>query len=141
MPPAAAALGGIWVPSMYRNIKKYTTFAQLANRCPLALVKRGNAEGFKLAEVTGKTVLLKSGNGASLFLGDTGDYFFVDIVSARIMAQKNPGVSVAMKMATDGGNIPWSVYYWMHWVQQNDAETYREDLPRRPRRALSRRAR
>ncbi|CAK7243615.1 MAG: hypothetical protein STHCBS139747_005141 [Sporothrix thermara] len=191
---AAAALGGIWVPAMYRDTaKSYTTFAQLANRCPLALIQR-NAPGsssaasatpFQLADVVGKTVLLKSGNGASvglyfkmllreqgidptavhfvqdlagpmlskLFQGGMGDYFLIDIVSARIMASKNPDVSVVLEMATAGGDIPWSVYYCetasmadapavvdaqrrfcialdqgMQYVQENDAETYRDDL-------------
>lgn len=181
---AAAALGGIWVPSVYgTNTKDYTTFAQLSNRCPLALVKRGGAEGFKLADVVGKTVLVKSGGAASpalffkmllrengldpasvcvqdlsdsrvteLFQAGTGDYLVADVVSARVIALSNPGVSVAMEMVTDGGGeCPWSVYYCetasmtasavdlqkrfstalekgMHWLQQNDAETFRKDL-------------
>ncbi|CAK7224518.1 hypothetical protein SCUCBS95973_005544 [Sporothrix curviconia] len=190
---AAAALGGIWVPSMYRHTAtSYTTFAQLANRCPLALVQRGPAPAaadkstFQLADVVGKTVLLKSGNGASvglyfkmllreqgidpaavhfvqdlagpmlstLFQGGMGDYFLIDVVSARVMAAKNPGVSVVLEMATagGGGDIPWSVYYCetasialpgvadaqrrfclalekgMQYVLQHDAETYKADL-------------
>ncbi|KIH88720.1 hypothetical protein SPBR_07803 [Sporothrix brasiliensis 5110] len=128
---AAAALGGIWVPSMYRSAgKQYTAFAQLSNRCPLALVARGG--------VVDKTVLLKSGNGASvglffkmllrehgldpaadlagpmlhaLFEGGLGDYFVLDIVSARILAQTNADVHVVLEMAADGDAIPWSVYY------------------------------
>lgn len=189
---AAAALGGIWVPSMYRNTAKdYTTFAQISNRCPLALVQRGGISAaatttktFQLADVVDKTVLVLSGNGASiglyfkmllrehgidassvhfvqdlagpmlssLFQGGMGDYFLVDIVSARVMAQKNPDVSVVLEMATGGGDIPWSVYYCeteaitspavvdaqkrfcialekgMQYVVQNNAETYRDDL-------------
>lgn len=66
---ADLALGGIWVPSMYRNrVKNYTVFAQIANRSPLALVKRGPREGFKLTDVVGSTVLMKSGGGASVGL-------------------------------------------------------------------------
>ncbi|RDW63212.1 ABC transporter substrate-binding protein [Aspergillus mulundensis] len=68
---ADAALGGIWVPSMYRSRStSYTAFAQVANRSPLALLKRGSSEGFQLSasELAGKTVLLKSGNGASVGL-------------------------------------------------------------------------
>ncbi|KAI6081595.1 periplasmic binding protein-like II [Hypoxylon rubiginosum] len=66
---AAAALGGIWVPSMYRDrVKEYTVFAQLSNRCPLALIARGPVDGFKLTDLLGKTVLMKSGNGASVGL-------------------------------------------------------------------------
>lgn len=184
---ASAALGGVWVPSMYRETaKKYTTFAQMLNRCPLALVQRGglSSDKFKIADVVGKTVLLKSGNGASvglyfkmllrensidpssvhfvqdlagpmlstLFQGGMGDYFFIDIISARIMARKNPDVKVVFETAASGGDIPWSVYYCetestsspdfmdaqkrfcmalekgVCYVVQNDAETYRDDL-------------
>lgn len=36
---ADMALGGIWVPSMYRDrVEHYTVFAQIANRCPLAIL-------------------------------------------------------------------------------------------------------
>lgn len=66
---ADMALGGIWVPSMYRErVENYTVFAQIANRCPLALLKRGPAEDFKLTDVAQKTVLMKSGGGASVGL-------------------------------------------------------------------------
>ncbi|KAK5125288.1 hypothetical protein LTR85_000964 [Meristemomyces frigidus] len=66
---ADMALGGIWVPSMYRDrVKHYTVFAQIANRSPLAILRRGHSEGFKLADTAGKTVLMKSGGGASVGL-------------------------------------------------------------------------
>ena len=68
---ADMALGGIWVPSMYRDrVKNYTVFAQIANRSPLALIRRGGqgSKGFKLADVAGRTVLMKSGGGASVGL-------------------------------------------------------------------------
>lgn len=66
---ADMALGGIWVPSMYRDrVEHYTVFAQIANRAPLAIVKRGPVGDFKLADVAGKTVLMKSGGGASVGL-------------------------------------------------------------------------
>ncbi|KAM0313836.1 hypothetical protein ACHAO8_005227 [Botrytis cinerea] len=66
---ADMALGGIWVPSMYRDrVKNYTVFAQIANRCPLALLRRGHDEGFKLSDMIGSTVLMKSGGGASVGL-------------------------------------------------------------------------
>ncbi|KAJ5648779.1 hypothetical protein N7490_005151 [Penicillium lividum] len=66
---ADMALGGIWVPAMYRNrAENYTVFAQIANRCPLALLRRGHDEGFKLADVAKSTVLMKSGGGASVGL-------------------------------------------------------------------------
>ncbi|KAK3646460.1 hypothetical protein LTR56_008558 [Elasticomyces elasticus] len=66
---ADMALGGIWVPTMYRDrVENYTVFAQIANRCPLALLRRRQREPFKLADVTGKTVLMKSIGGASVGL-------------------------------------------------------------------------
>ncbi|KAF1988409.1 hypothetical protein K402DRAFT_391643 [Aulographum hederae CBS 113979] len=66
---AHMALGGIWVPSMYRDrVQHYTVFAQIANRCPLAVLKRGSADGFKLTDMAGSTVLMKSGGGASVGL-------------------------------------------------------------------------
>ncbi|OJJ42497.1 hypothetical protein ASPZODRAFT_147329 [Penicilliopsis zonata CBS 506.65] len=68
---ADMALGGIWVPSMYRDrVQHYTVFAQIANRCPLAVLRRGpdGAEGFQLGDMVGKTVLMKSGGGASVGL-------------------------------------------------------------------------
>jgi len=66
---ADMALGGIWVPSMYRNrVGNYTVFAQIANRCPLALLTRSSAPKFQLADVASKTVLMKSGGGASVGL-------------------------------------------------------------------------
>lgn len=66
---ADLALGGIWVPSMYHNrVQSYTVFGQIANRSPLALIKRGSPEGFKLSDVAGRTVLMKSGGGASVGL-------------------------------------------------------------------------
>ncbi|KAF2802411.1 uncharacterized protein BDZ99DRAFT_512475 [Mytilinidion resinicola] len=77
---ADMALGGIWVPSMYRDrVQNYPVFAQIANRCPLAILKHGPPEGFgsqlecsyarfKLADMAGKTVLMKSGGGASVGL-------------------------------------------------------------------------
>ncbi|KAF2015364.1 hypothetical protein BU24DRAFT_421652 [Aaosphaeria arxii CBS 175.79] len=181
---ASAALGGIWVPSMYRNRStSYTAFAQVANRCPLALIKRGSSSGFKPSDIVGKTVLMKSGNGASvglffkmllreqgidphsvhyvqdldglmlgkLFKGGMGDYFVVDNVTARLMAAADPDLSIAMEMTTDGGEIPWSVYYRetasttpqvidaqrrfcialgkaIDLIMQHDAEFFRSDL-------------
>jgi NitT/TauT family transport system substrate-binding protein len=180
---ADLALGGIWVPSMYRDrVEDYTVFAQIANRSPLALLKRGPLEGFKLADVVGRTVLMKSGGGASvglffkmllrengidastadyvqdldgtmlgnLFQGGMGDYFVTDNLSAQTMARRNPDVSVAMEMVSEG-DIPWSVYYrkttslapqvldkqkrfftavgkGIDWVLQHDAESFRDEL-------------
>jgi NitT/TauT family transport system substrate-binding protein len=66
---AKMALGGIWVPSMYRErVQNYTVFAQIANRAPLAILKRGSAEGFKITDLAKSTILMKSGGGASVGL-------------------------------------------------------------------------
>jgi len=66
---AEMALGGIWVPSMYRGrVQNYTVFAQIANRCPLAILKHDSRDDFKLTDMVGKTVLMKSGGGASVGL-------------------------------------------------------------------------
>jgi len=66
---ADMALGGIWVPSMYRNrVQDYTVFGQIANRSPLALLRRTSCEKFRLADVVGGAVLMKSGGGASVGL-------------------------------------------------------------------------
>lgn len=185
-PTANAALGGVWVPSMYRNRSKhYTTFAQISNRSPLALVKRGASAEWELNKhnMVGRTVLLKSGNGASvgiyfkmllrehgidaesvkyiqdlegpmlskLFEGGLGDFFVIDVISARALARRDPSFSVAMEFCTDGGEIPWSVYYTktasmtakvidaqrrfcvalqkgIDWVIQHDAESFRDEL-------------
>ena len=47
---------------------KTTAFVQVANRCPLAILRRSSPREFKLAEITGKTVLMKPGGGASVGL-------------------------------------------------------------------------
>lgn len=66
---ADMCLGGIWVPTMYRErVQNYTVFAQIANRCPLALIGRDARQNFKLSDIAGKTVLMKSGGGASVGL-------------------------------------------------------------------------
>jgi NitT/TauT family transport system substrate-binding protein len=181
---AAAALGGIWVPSMYRDrVTQYTAFAQVANRAPLALVGRATDSAFTLTDTVGKTVLMKGSNGASvglyfkmllrengidpltvnfiqdldgamlgkLFAGGMGDYLLVDNLSARALVERSENLQVAMEMVSEGGDIPWSVYYRetetitpevldaqkrfcialgqaMDWILANDAETYRDDL-------------
>ncbi|KAF2159321.1 hypothetical protein M409DRAFT_37958 [Zasmidium cellare ATCC 36951] len=66
---ADIVLGGIWVPSMYRGrVQNYTAFAQIANRCPLAILRRTSSKEFALADVANKAVLMKSGGGASVGL-------------------------------------------------------------------------
>ncbi|TPX09374.1 uncharacterized protein E0L32_009418 [Thyridium curvatum] len=185
---AAAALGGIWVPSMYRGrVRQYTAFAQVANRAPLALVGRGPhaGRGFRFTDdVAGRTVLMKGSNGASvglffkmllreagvdpkavdyvqdldgkmlgeLFAGGMGDYLLIDNLSARALVARYPGeMSIALETVTEGGDIPWSVYYreaasvtpavldaqerfcaalekGMRWVLEHDAEEFRDEL-------------
>jgi NitT/TauT family transport system substrate-binding protein len=66
---AELALGGAWVPSMYRDrVQNYTIFGQIANRCPLAIIRRTGSTEFKLADMVGRTVLMKSIGGASVGL-------------------------------------------------------------------------
>ncbi|GAA4220476.1 ABC-type nitrate/sulfonate/bicarbonate transport system substrate-binding protein [Sagittula marina] len=66
---AEAALGGIWVPSMFHGRgRRLVPFAQVSNRAPLALVGRTSAEAFNAAALVGKTVLMKGSNGASVGL-------------------------------------------------------------------------
>src|ERR1700761_789163 len=66
---AAMALGGAWVPSMYLDrVENYTIFGQIANHCPLAIIRRTSSTEFKLSDMTGRTVLMKSIGGASVGL-------------------------------------------------------------------------
>jgi NitT/TauT family transport system substrate-binding protein len=66
---AAMALGGAWVPSMYRDrVQNYTIFGQIANHCPLAIIRRATDTEFKLSDMTERTVLMKSIGGASVGL-------------------------------------------------------------------------
>lgn len=180
---AIMCLGGIWVPSMYRNrVQNYTVFAQIANRSPLALIRRTSDKDFKLADLPGRTVLMKSGGGASvglffkmllrengigarsvdyiqdldgvmlgdLFQGGMGDYFVTDNLSAQAMVARNPDVTIAMQMVSQG-DVPWSVYYretstitpeildaqkrfcialqrGIDWVLQHEAESFKDEL-------------
>lgn len=64
---AEAALGGIWVPSMFHGRgRRLVPFAQVSNRAPLALVGRAPSERFDAQALVGKTVLMKGSNGASV---------------------------------------------------------------------------
>jgi len=66
---AQAALGGIWVPSMYfGRSTHFKAFAQLSNRAPLAVVGRERPEDFVWSNVQGKTVSMRGSNGASVGL-------------------------------------------------------------------------
>jgi NitT/TauT family transport system substrate-binding protein len=64
---ADVVLGGIWVPSMYLGREqRYTPFAQVAARAPLALLGRETSEEFSWESLVGKVVLMKGSNGASV---------------------------------------------------------------------------
>jgi NitT/TauT family transport system substrate-binding protein len=66
---ADAALGGIWVPSMYLGrANRYTPFAQVSARAPLAIVGREPADAFSWQAMPGKVVAMKGSNGASVGL-------------------------------------------------------------------------
>jgi NitT/TauT family transport system substrate-binding protein len=180
---ADMALGGIWVPSMYRNrVQDYTVFAQIANRCPLAVLRRSSCQPFKVSHLEGSTILMKSIGGAScglftkmwlrenrvdiasidfiqdldgimlgnLFQGGMGDFLVTDNLSAMAIASRDPNVSIAMEMVTQG-EVPWSVYYCetstitpkvldmqtrfcvglnraIQWVNEADPDLYRAEL-------------
>lgn len=177
---AQAALGGIWVPSMFFGRgQRYVPFAQVAARAPLAIVGRERREDFSWQAMPGKVISMKGSNGASvglfvklvlrengidpaavkfvqdldgkmltdLFAGGMGDYLVIDYPSALTLEAAGGGHIVA-PLATEGGNIPWSVYYTvgeidearlethtrfaralgrgMEWIQANDAQTFRD---------------
>ncbi|WP_236795648.1 ABC transporter substrate-binding protein [Amycolatopsis sp. GM8] len=62
-----AALGGIWVPSMYLGrATRYTPFAQVAARAPLALLGREPVAEFSWDRLPGSIMLMKGSNGASV---------------------------------------------------------------------------
>jgi NitT/TauT family transport system substrate-binding protein len=86
----------------------------------------------------------------NLFQGGMGDYFVTDNLSARAIASRNPEVTIAMEMVTQG-EVPWSVYYresstvtpelldaqrrffiglnkGIEWVLERDAESFSSEL-------------
>lgn len=64
---AEAALGGIWVPSMFHGRgRRLVPFAQVSNRAPLALIGRDARPAFDPTALVGRTVLMKGSNGASV---------------------------------------------------------------------------
>lgn len=66
---AQAALGGIWVPSMFHGRgKRYVPFAQVAARAPLAIVGWERPEDFEWSALAGRTISMKGSNGASVGL-------------------------------------------------------------------------
>lgn len=66
---ADAALGGIWVPSMFHGRgKRYVPFAQIAARAPLAILGREQPRDFDWQVVPGRAISMKGSNGASVGL-------------------------------------------------------------------------
>ncbi|PZP40889.1 MAG: ABC transporter substrate-binding protein [Azospirillum brasilense] len=66
---AEAALGGIWVPSMYLGrAARYVPFAQVSARAPLAIMGREAPEDFDWSALPGSVVAMKGSNGASVGL-------------------------------------------------------------------------
>lgn len=77
---AQAALGGIWVPSIYKQhgIKDYFAFAKVSCRCPMELVAREKgekavskpeqSEGFDWRVLENKQILCPGGNGVSTYM-------------------------------------------------------------------------
>jgi NitT/TauT family transport system substrate-binding protein len=86
----------------------------------------------------------------NLFQGGMGDYFVTDNLSALTMVTRNPDLSIAMQMVTQG-DVPWSVYYretatitpeilnaqkrfcialqkGIDWVLLHDAESFQDEL-------------
>ena len=66
---AQAALGGVWVPSMFWNRgERYVPFAQVSARAPLAVVGREDPADFTWSAAQGRVVAMKGSNGASVGL-------------------------------------------------------------------------
>lgn len=67
---AQAALGGIWVPSIYKQhgIRDYFAFAKLSSKCPMILVSRSPIENFTWNSLEGKRILCPGGNGISPYM-------------------------------------------------------------------------
>jgi len=65
---AEAALGGIWVPAMYFQRRKYVVFAQLNGRFPMAVVTRAAHAPFTWQSLPGSVVLVPGTGGAAPYL-------------------------------------------------------------------------
>ncbi|MDY3867736.1 MAG: ABC transporter substrate-binding protein [Pyramidobacter sp.] len=74
---AQAALGGIWVPSIYKQhgVKDYAAFAKVSSRCPMVLVARASgeksippAEEFDWHVLENRQILCPGGNGISPYM-------------------------------------------------------------------------
>lgn len=71
---AQAALGGIWVPSIYmqHKVKNYAPFAKVSSRCPMVIVSREPVERFEWKIFESKQILCPGGNGISPYMFAAG---------------------------------------------------------------------
>ncbi|KJY00184.1 hypothetical protein TI39_contig340g00008 [Zymoseptoria brevis] len=133
---ADMALSGIWVPFMYRGrVQDYTVFAQIANRCPLALIRRRSSEAFKLSDVVEKTVLMKSGGGASVGLFckmllreigiDPRAVDYVQDLQGQMSGELFEG-GMGDFFVTD--NLSALAMKGIDWVMEHDAESFQDEL-------------
>jgi NitT/TauT family transport system substrate-binding protein len=66
---AAAALGGLWVPTMfYGKVRDYRAFCQMSARCPLVLVSRRLADRFDWRQLEGRLVLVTGTGGSGSYV-------------------------------------------------------------------------
>lgn len=162
---AEAALGGIWVPSMYfGRSTRFTPFAQVAARAPLAIVGRERAEDFSWAGLKGKVVLMKGSNGASvglflkLCLGEQGvdpqDLGFIQDLDGAMLAELFEGgmgdylvidYPGALKMEAEGrGRIVQALAVtggnvpWSVYYAMDESDPARQEVQTRFSRALER---
>ncbi|WP_019173649.1 ABC transporter substrate-binding protein [Pseudaminobacter salicylatoxidans] len=66
---AAAALGGIWVPTMfYEKVRNYRAFCQMSARCPLVLMSRQPVAGFDWRQLDERLVLVTGTGGSGSYV-------------------------------------------------------------------------
>ncbi|AJY75642.1 ABC transporter substrate-binding protein [Paenibacillus beijingensis] len=98
-----AALGGIWVPAMYKSrVKDYLSFAQLCARYTIEIVTREPVESFDWNYFTNKLVLvggLGAGPGRTVFLKGVLKHAGIDLSTVRFI----DGLSTSMFAELFGG--------------------------------------
>ena len=103
-----AALGGIWVPCIYKQhrIKDYMAFAKVASRNPWVLLGREPVKDFQWKQLEGKRVLCPGGGGISayMFLDGCLRENGVDINSVRWIHDFTAGM-LFEGFQTDWGDI------------------------------------